>query len=123
MSITGLSNQSPTLHIILPIAKEKSAVAKPQHMIAPGSSRYLSYESNRYQRDLPRNSIVRIAVLSFAHQARSDGIPVSMPTVPPQGLAFLLVDAATQTEVSEGEASPRLLRSKSLPPMYNLDWP
>ncbi|GKF02546.1 hypothetical protein Tco_0029469, partial [Tanacetum coccineum] len=53
--------------------------------------------------------------------ARSDGIPVSVPTVAPQGLAILLVDAATQTEVSEGEASPRLLRSKSLPPMYNLD--
>ncbi|GJX72691.1 hypothetical protein Tco_0309862 [Tanacetum coccineum] len=38
-------------------------------------------------------------------------------------LDILLVDAATQTKVSEGEASPRLLRSKSLPPMYNLDWP
>ncbi|GJZ82634.1 hypothetical protein Tco_0647807 [Tanacetum coccineum] len=41
----------------------------------------------------------------------------------PQGLAILLADAATQTETSEDEASPRLLRSKSLPPMYNLDWP
>ncbi|GJZ20162.1 hypothetical protein Tco_0556752 [Tanacetum coccineum] len=57
-----------------------------------------------------------------AHHARSDGVPVSAPTVAPQGLAILLVDAATQTEVSEGEASLRLLRSKSLPPMYNLDW-
>ncbi|GKA30338.1 hypothetical protein Tco_0716643 [Tanacetum coccineum] len=36
------------------------------------------------------------------------------------GLAILLVNAATQIE---DEASPRLLRSKSLPPMYNLDWP
>ncbi|GJS71174.1 hypothetical protein Tco_0704015 [Tanacetum coccineum] len=58
-----------------------------------------------------------------AHHARSDGIPVSAPTVAPQGLAILLADAAVQTEASEDEASPRLLRSKSLPPMYNLDWP
>ncbi|GJV61513.1 hypothetical protein Tco_1467613 [Tanacetum coccineum] len=58
-----------------------------------------------------------------AHHARSDGVPVSVPTVAPQGLAILLADAATQTETSEDEASPRLIRSKSLPPMYNLDWP
>ncbi|GKA63238.1 hypothetical protein Tco_0762844, partial [Tanacetum coccineum] len=38
-------------------------------------------------------------------------------------LAILLADASTQTEISEGEASPRLLRSMSLPAMYNLDWP
>nr|GEX40050.1 hypothetical protein [Tanacetum cinerariifolium] len=33
------------------------------------------------------------------HHARSDGVPVSAPTVVPQGLAFLLADAATQTEL------------------------
>ncbi|GJR88285.1 hypothetical protein Tco_0212296 [Tanacetum coccineum] len=48
---------------------------------------------------------------------------LEMPTVAPQGLAILLVDAATQTQIYEDEASSRLLRSKSLPPMYNLDWP
>ncbi|GJU24615.1 hypothetical protein Tco_1163236, partial [Tanacetum coccineum] len=57
-----------------------------------------------------------------AHHARSDGVPVSVPTVAPQGLKIMLADAATQTEVSEDEGSPRLLRSKSLPPMFNLDW-
>ncbi|GKC91361.1 hypothetical protein Tco_1152010 [Tanacetum coccineum] len=56
------------------------------------------------------------------HHARSDGVPVSVPTVAPQGLKIMLADAATQTEVSEDEGSPRLLRSKSLPPMFNLDW-
>ncbi|GKC25939.1 hypothetical protein Tco_1028089 [Tanacetum coccineum] len=61
--------------------------------------------------------------IGSAHHARSDGIPVSAPTVAPQGLAILLADAAVQTEASKDEASPRLLRSKSLPPMYNLDWP
>nr|GEX60262.1 reverse transcriptase domain-containing protein [Tanacetum cinerariifolium] len=33
-----------------------------------------------------------------AHHAWSDGIPVSVPTVVPQGLALLLVDGATQTD-------------------------
>ncbi|GKB40756.1 hypothetical protein Tco_0885698 [Tanacetum coccineum] len=47
---------------------------------------------------------------------------LEMPTVAPQGLAILLADAATQTQISEDEASLRLLKSKSLPPMYNLDW-
>ncbi|GKE59408.1 hypothetical protein Tco_1498593, partial [Tanacetum coccineum] len=58
-----------------------------------------------------------------AHHARSDSILVSIPTIAPQDLALLLADAATQTKISEDEASPRLLKSKSLPPMYNLDCP
>nr|GEY04062.1 hypothetical protein [Tanacetum cinerariifolium] len=61
-------------------------------------------------------------VVSVNH-VRSDGVPVSAPTIAPQGIAILLADAATQTETSEDDASLRLLRSKSLPPMYNLDWP
>ncbi|GKA25444.1 hypothetical protein Tco_0711553 [Tanacetum coccineum] len=58
--------------------------------------------------------------IGSAHHPRSDGIPVSVPTVAPQGLAILLTDAATRTETIKDEA---LIRSKSLPPMYNLDWP
>ncbi|GJV59379.1 hypothetical protein Tco_1465479 [Tanacetum coccineum] len=58
-----------------------------------------------------------------AHHARSDGVAVSVPIVAPQGLTILLTDAATQTEGSEGEVSPRLIRSKSLPPMFNSEWP
>ncbi|GJV20096.1 hypothetical protein Tco_1369116 [Tanacetum coccineum] len=38
----------------------------------------------------------------------------------PRGLAVLLADMAIQTE---DEVSPRLIRSKPLPPMYHLDWP
>ncbi|GKD95958.1 hypothetical protein Tco_1379855 [Tanacetum coccineum] len=50
-------------------------------------------------------------------------VTVSVPTAAPQGLAILLADAATQTKISEDEASLRQLRSKSLPHKYNLDWP
>ncbi|GJV10668.1 hypothetical protein Tco_1352209 [Tanacetum coccineum] len=62
--------------------------------------------------------ICRTHGVGSAHHARSDGIPMSVPTVSPQGLQILLADAATQTE---DEESPWLLRSMSLPAMFNLD--
>ncbi|GJZ14228.1 hypothetical protein Tco_0549458 [Tanacetum coccineum] len=67
--------------------------------------------------------VCRTHGVGSAHHARSNGVPVSVPTVAPQGLAILLADAATQTKTSEDEASPRLIRSKSLLPMYNLNGP
>nr|GEU70949.1 hypothetical protein [Tanacetum cinerariifolium] len=67
--------------------------------------------------------VCRTNEIGSAHHARSDGVPVSVPTVTPQGLAILQADAATQTELSEDDASLRLFRSKSLPLMYNLNWP
>ncbi|GJU17849.1 hypothetical protein Tco_1145815 [Tanacetum coccineum] len=67
--------------------------------------------------------VCRTHGVGSAHHARSDGVAVSVPTAAPQGLAILLTDAATQTEGSEGEVSPRLIRSKSLPPMFNSEWP
>nr|GFA81587.1 hypothetical protein [Tanacetum cinerariifolium] len=45
--------------------------------------------------------------VGFAHHARSDGVSISVPTIAPQGLAILLVDAATRTKTSD-EASPRV---------------
>ncbi|GKG35499.1 hypothetical protein Tco_0440653 [Tanacetum coccineum] len=35
--------------------------------------------------------------IGSVHHPRSDGIPMSAPTVAPQGLAILLTDTATQT--------------------------
>nr|GEX71999.1 hypothetical protein [Tanacetum cinerariifolium] len=76
-----------------------------------------------YQEEKEMSGDMSFPWVGSAHHARSDGVPVSVPTVTPQGLAILLADAATQTETSENEASPRSLRSKSLPAMYKLDWP
>nr|GFB46538.1 hypothetical protein [Tanacetum cinerariifolium] len=45
--------------------------------------------------------VCRTHVVGSAHHARSDGVPVSVPTVVPQGLALLLVDAATQTDLKD----------------------
>ncbi|GJV97728.1 hypothetical protein Tco_1549305 [Tanacetum coccineum] len=65
-----------------------------------------------------------VAALHALKDLKSDGIPISVPTIAPQGLAILLADAATQTEVAdeEDEPHPRLQRSISLPPFYNLEW-
>nr|GEU48381.1 hypothetical protein [Tanacetum cinerariifolium] len=45
--------------------------------------------------------VCRTHGVGSAHHARSDGVPVPVPTVVPQGLAILLADAATQTEPKE----------------------
>ncbi|GKC07749.1 hypothetical protein Tco_0999359 [Tanacetum coccineum] len=47
--------------------------------------------------------VCRTHGIGSAHHARSDSIPVSAPTVVPQGLAILLADAATQTEAADKE--------------------
>nr|GEV08218.1 hypothetical protein [Tanacetum cinerariifolium] len=62
--------------------------------------------------------------IGSAHHTRFDGIPIFMPTIAPRGLAILLADAATQTEVAgkEDEPHPRLHRSISLSPFYNLEY-
>ncbi|GJX50960.1 hypothetical protein Tco_0277805 [Tanacetum coccineum] len=60
--------------------------------------------------------------IGYAHPPRSDGIPVSVPIVVPQGLAIFVADAATQTEAAnkEEELHQRPQRSMSLPPAYHL---
>ncbi|GKA11778.1 hypothetical protein Tco_0691324 [Tanacetum coccineum] len=54
--------------------------------------------------------VCRIHGVGSSHHARSDGVPVSAPTVVPQGLAILLVDAVTQMNISEEGSSPKLIR-------------
>ncbi|GJW66395.1 hypothetical protein Tco_0120819 [Tanacetum coccineum] len=89
-------------------------------------------DAPQWIRDLPNKScaekkkkcrvICRTHRIGFAHHPRSDGIPVSAPTVVPQGLAILVADAATQTEAANKEEEPHLRpqRSMSLPPAYHL---
>nr|GEY63624.1 hypothetical protein [Tanacetum cinerariifolium] len=45
--------------------------------------------------------VCRTHRVGSTHHARFDGIPVSVPTMVPQGLAILLADAATQMELEE----------------------
>nr|GEV11639.1 hypothetical protein [Tanacetum cinerariifolium] len=54
-------------------------------------------DAPQYIRDLRPSS----SQLTIPCTQRSDGVPVSVPTVVPQGLALLLADAATQTEFDD----------------------
>nr|GEX93151.1 RNA-directed DNA polymerase, eukaryota, nucleotide-binding alpha-beta plait domain protein [Tanacetum cinerariifolium] len=45
--------------------------------------------------------VCRTHGVGSAHHAWSDGVPVSVPTIIPQGLAILLANAATQTDTDE----------------------
>nr|GEV68135.1 hypothetical protein [Tanacetum cinerariifolium] len=45
--------------------------------------------------------VCRTHGVGSVHHARSDGVPVYAPTVVPQGLALLLTDTATQTELED----------------------
>ncbi|GJU17870.1 gypsy type transposase [Tanacetum coccineum] len=49
--------------------------------------------------------VCRTHGIGFGHHPRSDGISVSVPTVAPQSLDIMLIDAATRTETTEDEAS------------------
>nr|GEW46393.1 hypothetical protein [Tanacetum cinerariifolium] len=53
---------------------------------------------NRAKKKKKCRIVCRMHGVGSTHHARSDGVPVSAPTVVPQGLAILLADAATQTE-------------------------
>nr|GEV27654.1 hypothetical protein [Tanacetum cinerariifolium] len=122
---------------------KKAAENKKSEVSPSGSAREPEGRTNERDNGLPAGSVNSVPVLpssrslctrshaekkkkyrvvcrthgvESAHHARSDGVPVSVPTVSSQGLAILLADAATQTETDE--ASPHLLRSSSLPVIH-----
>nr|GEX24554.1 hypothetical protein [Tanacetum cinerariifolium] len=76
----------------------------PQHIrdLCPSSSQLtipVYPESCRAEEKMPHS--MPYSWVGSAHHARSDGVPASVPTVVPQGLAILLADAATQTELED----------------------
>ncbi|GJR20814.1 hypothetical protein Tco_0969341 [Tanacetum coccineum] len=81
--------------------------------------KYLMVDQLESLKDAPIDVIM--ASLHLESNSGSDGVPVSVPTVAPQGLVILLADAATQTETFEDEASPRLVKPGEMqvvpPPM------
>ncbi|GKA83442.1 hypothetical protein Tco_0805037 [Tanacetum coccineum] len=58
--------------------------------------------------------VCRTHGVGSAHQARSDGVPVSVPVVP-HGLQIVLTDALTQTVVDKDNSPRRLTRASSVP--------
>nr|GEW65060.1 protein nuclear fusion defective 4-like [Tanacetum cinerariifolium] len=61
----------------------------------------ISANISRAQKKKKCRIVCRTHGVGSAHHARSDGVLVSVPTVVPQGLALLLVDAATQTDLED----------------------
>ncbi|GKC71052.1 hypothetical protein Tco_1116935 [Tanacetum coccineum] len=58
--------------------------------------------------------VCRTHGVGFAHHARSDGVPISVPVVP-QGLQIVLTDASTQTDLDKDNLPRRLARASSVP--------
>nr|GEV70818.1 DNA helicase [Tanacetum cinerariifolium] len=56
------------------------------------------YIRSRAEKKKKYRIVCRTHGVGSTHHARSDGVPVSAPTVVPQGLVLLLADAATQTQ-------------------------
>nr|GEY84366.1 transposase (putative), gypsy type [Tanacetum cinerariifolium] len=56
---------------------------------------------SRAQKKKKCRIVCRTHGVGSAHHARSDGVPVSVPTVVPHGLALLLVDTATQNDLED----------------------
>nr|GEV84361.1 hypothetical protein [Tanacetum cinerariifolium] len=110
-------DRKPRLNILRPFARDLMDpwACKEEILLADAIAANIS----RAEKKKKCRVVCRTHEVGSAHHARSDGVPVSVPTVSPQGLAILLADAATQTEISEDEASPRLLRSSSLPAMHS----
>nr|GFC75702.1 hypothetical protein [Tanacetum cinerariifolium] len=94
-------------HMLTAIAGRRQAFADVVSAgIAKGMSEGLKHEveHGHARRTKKRSRIVcRTHVVGSAHHAMSDRVPVSAPIVVPQGLALLLVDAATQTESDDAE--------------------
>nr|GFC97358.1 hypothetical protein [Tanacetum cinerariifolium] len=55
-------------------------------------------EISRAEQKKRSRIVCRTHGVGSTHHARSDRVPVSTPIVVPQGLALILVDAATQTD-------------------------
>nr|GFA59732.1 hypothetical protein [Tanacetum cinerariifolium] len=62
---------------------------------------YLESDTRGMPHNLYATSVPATLSLPSLCTRRSDGVPVSVPTVVPQGLALLLVDAATQTDLED----------------------
>nr|GEZ20630.1 hypothetical protein [Tanacetum cinerariifolium]GEZ20633.1 hypothetical protein [Tanacetum cinerariifolium] len=62
---------------------------------------YLESDTEGMPYNLYATSALAPLTLPSSCTQRSDGVPVSVPTVVPQGLALLLVDAATQTDFED----------------------
>nr|GEZ12851.1 hypothetical protein [Tanacetum cinerariifolium] len=68
------------------------------YVVSAGIAKGMSDGLSRAKKKKKCRIVCRTHGVGSAHHARSDGVPVFVPTVISQGLAILLADAATQTD-------------------------
>nr|GFC58262.1 hypothetical protein [Tanacetum cinerariifolium] len=73
----------------------------PPQLLTANYPRVPGANINRAEKKKKCRIVCQTHGVGSAHHARSDGIPVSVPAVVPQGLALLLVDGATQIDPEE----------------------
>nr|GEY71332.1 hypothetical protein [Tanacetum cinerariifolium] len=88
--------------IMVALYLESDTGGMPHNLYATSAPAPLSlpsrYTQSRAEQKKRNRIVCRTHGVGSAHHARSDCVPVYAPIVVPQGLALLLVDAATQTE-------------------------
>nr|GEZ76949.1 hypothetical protein [Tanacetum cinerariifolium] len=90
------SSSQLTIHVYPEVRDPQNPWACKEEMVLADA---IAANIRRAQKKKKCRIVCRTHRVSSVHHARSDGVPVSMPTVVPQGLALLLADAATQTEL------------------------
>nr|GEW17249.1 retrovirus-related Pol polyprotein from transposon TNT 1-94 [Tanacetum cinerariifolium] len=99
--LEGLKD-APMDVIMAALYLESDTGGMPHNLYATSAPAPLStpsrYTQSRAEQKKRSRIVCRTHGVGSAHHARSDRVPVSAPIVVPQGLALLLVDAATQTE-------------------------
>nr|GEV76612.1 hypothetical protein [Tanacetum cinerariifolium] len=89
------SSSQLTIHVYPEVRDPRNPWAYKEEMLLANA---IAKNISRAEKKKKCRIVCRTHGVGYAHHARSDGVPVSVPTVVPQGLALLLVDAATQTD-------------------------
>nr|GEY18838.1 hypothetical protein [Tanacetum cinerariifolium] len=90
-----LSSSQLTIHVYPEVRDPWNPWAYKEEMLLADA---IAKNISRAEKKKKCRIVCRTHGVGYAHHARSDGVPVSVPTMVPQGLALLLVDATTQTD-------------------------
>nr|GEW62123.1 hypothetical protein [Tanacetum cinerariifolium]GEY65441.1 hypothetical protein [Tanacetum cinerariifolium] len=93
-----LSSSQLTIPVYLEVRDPRNPWAYKEEMKL---SNVIAANISRAQKKKKCHTVCRTHGVGSAHHARSDGVSMSVPTVVPHGLALLLVDAATQTDLED----------------------
>nr|GEW58576.1 transposase (putative), gypsy type [Tanacetum cinerariifolium] len=90
------SSSKLTIPVYLEVRDPRNPWAFKEEMLLADA---IAANISRAEKNKKCRIVCRTNGVGSAHHARSNGVPVSVPTIVHQGLALLLADAATQTEL------------------------